>query len=56
MPKCDFNKVVFATLDHIALLKKLEIYDKTDRNHGWFKRYLSNRRQFIQIDEKETQV
>ena len=44
---------VFDTVDHSILLKKLELYGITDRNHGWVKSYLSSRRQFIQINEKE---
>ena len=43
----------FNTEDHSILLKKLELYGITDRNHGWIKSYLSNRRQFIAINEKE---
>ena len=39
----DLSKV-FDTVDHSILLKKLELYDITDRNHGWLKNYLSNRR------------
>ena len=35
------------------LLKKLELYGVTDRNHSWFKNYLSNRKQFIQINNEE---
>ena len=31
----------------------MELYGITDRNHGWLKSYLSNRRQFVQINEKE---
>ena len=39
------------------LLKKLELYAITDRNHSWFKNCLSNRKQFIQInDEKNTEI
>ena len=33
--------------------KKLKLYGITDRNHGWVKSYLSNRRQFIKINENE---
>ena len=43
----------FDTVDHSILLKKLELYGIMDRNHGWLKSYLSNRRQFVQINEKE---
>ena len=43
----------FDRVDHSILLKKLELYDVTDRNHLWFKNYLSNRKQFIQINIEE---
>ena len=42
------------TVDHSILLKQLELYGVTDRNHSWFKNYLSNRKQFIQINNKES--
>ena len=48
----DLSKV-FDTVDHAILLKKLELYGVTDRNHSWFKNYLSNRKQFIQINNEE---
>ena len=48
----DLSKA-FDTVDHSILLKKLELYGITDRNHGWLKSHLSNRRQFVQINEKE---
>ena len=31
----------------------MELYGITDRNHGWLKSYLSIRRKFVQINEKE---
>ena len=31
----------------------MELYGVTDRNHSCFKNYLSNRKQFIQINEEE---
>ena len=43
----------FDTVDHSILLKKLEVYGILDRNHGWVKIYLSNRKQFVQINAKE---
>ena len=41
----------FDTVDHSILLSKLELYGITDRNYAWIKSYLSNRLQYIQIDE-----
>ena len=43
----------FDTVDHSILLKKLELYGLTDRNHSWFKNCLSNWKQFIQINNEE---
>ena len=48
----DLSKA-FDTVDHSILLKKLELYGVTDRNHSWFKNYLSNGKQFIQINNEE---
>ena len=39
------------TVDHSILLRKLELYGITDRNYAWIKSYLSNRWQYIQVDE-----
>ena len=36
------------------LLKKLELYGVTDQNHSSFENYLSNRKQFIQINNEES--
>ena len=41
------------TVDHSILLKKLEVYGILDRNHGWVKSYLSNRKELVQISAKE---
>ena len=52
----DLSKA-FDTVDHSILLKKLELYGVTDRNRSWFKNYLSNRKQFLQINnEKNTEL
>ena len=48
----DLSKA-FDTVDHSILLKKLELYGVTDRNHSWSKNYLSNRKEFIQINNEE---
>ena len=37
----------------ITSITILLLFGITDRNHGWLKSYLSNRRQFVQINEKE---
>ena len=42
----------FDTVDHSILLKKLELYGVPDRNRSWFKKYLSNRKQSIQINNE----
>ena len=46
----DLSKA-FNTVDHSILLRKLELNGITDRNYAWIKSYLSNRLQYIQIDE-----
>ena len=46
----DLSKT-FDTVGHSILLRKLELYGITDRNYAWIKNYLSNRLQYIQIDE-----
>ena len=48
----DFSKA-FDKVNHSILLKKLELYGVTNRNHSWFKNDLSNRKQFIQINSEE---
>ena len=48
----DLSKA-FDTVDHSILLKKLELYGVTDQNYAWFKNHLSNRKQFIQINDEE---
>ena len=46
----DLSKA-FDTGDHSILLRKIELYGITARNYTWIKSYLSNRLQYIQIDE-----
>ena len=41
----------FDTVDRSILLRKLELYGITGRNCAWIKSYLSNRLQYIQVDE-----
>ena len=48
----DLSKA-FATVNHSILLKKLELFGVTERNHSWLKNYLSNRKQFIQINNEK---
>ena len=45
----DLSKV-FYTVDHTILLKKLEIYGITGANLAWFRSYLTNRKQYICIN------
>ena len=42
----------FDTVNHSIILKKLEIYGIHEKNLEWFESYLRNRKQYIQIDEK----
>ena len=46
----DLSKA-FDIVDHSILLKKLKLYDITERNLAWFESYLSNRKQYIEIGE-----
>ena len=39
----------FDTIDHAVLLEKLENYGIKDTNLTWFRSYLTNRKQYIQI-------
>ena len=44
--------IAFDTVDHSISLKKLKLYDITAKNLPWFESYLSNRKQYVHIDEK----
>lgn len=48
----DLSKA-FDTVDHLILLRKLELYGITGVNNSWFKNYLTNRKQFIQINNNK---
>ena len=45
----DLSKA-FDTVDPEILFKKLELYGIRRKNHNWIKLYLSNRKQYIEID------
>ena len=51
----DLSKA-FDTVDHKILTKKLELYGIKGWNLGWFESYLSNRKQFITYDDKQTNI
>ena len=46
----DLSKA-FDTINHSILLRQLQLYGTTDRNYAWIESYLSNRLQYIQVDE-----
>ena len=46
---CDLSKA-FDTLDHNILLKKLDHYGIRGNWHAWFKSYLSNRKQYVDLN------
>ena len=47
----DLSKA-FDTVNHSIILKKLEKHGIHGKNLEWFKSYLRNRKQYIQIDKK----
>ena len=46
----DFQ-TLFHTVDHNIFLKKLEHHAVSDISNNWFASYLSNRKQFVSINE-----
>ena len=47
----DLSKA-FDTTDHSIYLEKLKLYGITHKNLAWFKSYLSNRKQYMEIIAK----
>ena len=49
-------KKAFDTVDHDILCKKLELYGVQQREHSWFRSYLSNRKQFCRVNGVNSDV
>ena len=57
-PLCVFIDLskAFDTLNHAILLSKLKYYGLDDNAVAWFRSYLSNRKQYVQIDDVKSSV
>ena len=51
----DLSKA-FGKVNHNILLEKLKTYGIQSENLKWFRRYLSNRKQFISYDDSATET
>ena len=49
----DLSKA-FDTLDHIILLEKIRYYGINGTSLDWFRSYLSNRKQYVEIDNEKS--
>ena len=49
----DLSKA-FDTLDHVILLEKLRYYGINGTSLAWFRSYLSNRKQYVEIDNERS--
>ena len=49
-----FEKVVFDTLDHTIILEKLKYHGIDGVALAWFRNYLTNRSQFVQVNDIES--
>ena len=48
------QSAAYDLLDHSILLKKLEVYNFDQNSINWFKSYLSNRSQSVQVETKQS--